>query len=226
MESGYLIQFHQNASGYKKGSRLIVGDDASPPTALANRFEVYRPTQLALAEGDRIRITCGGKTKDGKHRLSNGALMTVQGFTARGDIIVDHGWVIAKDFGHLAHGYVVTSHASQGVTVDKVFIGMSSESFPATNERTAYVAATRGKEQAVVYTDNRKELLRAVSRPDDPLSATELAESTNGQAASRDRYAKSKALARQQAQLGAHSQSNQPGNTRNSKAQRDMDYER
>ncbi len=78
----------------------------------------------------------------------------------------------------MTHGYVVTSHASQGVTVDKVFIGMSSESFPATYQRTAYVAVTRGREQAQIFTDDRKELLKAVSRPDDPLSATELAEST------------------------------------------------
>ena len=95
--------------------------------------------------------------------------MTVEGFTKRGDIIVDHGWVIDRDFGHLTHGYVVTSHASQGVTVDKVFVGMSSESFPATNQRTAYVAVTRGKEQAQIFTDDKEELLRGdepAGRPD------------------------------------------------------------
>ena len=162
---------------YKKGSRLIVGEGVKPPTELANRFEAYRPAQLALAVGDRVRITAGGKTKDGKHRLSNGSLLSVQGFTKRGDIIVDHGWVIDRDFGHLTHGYVVTSHASQGVTVDKVFVGISSQSFPATDQRTAYVALTRGKEQAQIFTDDRKELLKAISRPDDPLSATEICRS-------------------------------------------------
>jgi conjugative relaxase-like TrwC/TraI family protein len=175
-EPGDLLQFHQNAPGYTKGSRLIVGKAARPPTELANRFEAYRPIEFALAVGERVRITAGGKTKDGMHRLSNGSLLTVQGFTKRGDIIVDHGWVIAKEFGHLTHGYVVTSHASQGVTVDKVFIGVSSESFPATYQRTAYVAVTRGKEQAQIFTDDRKELLKAVSRPDDPMSATELSQ--------------------------------------------------
>ena len=168
-EPGDLLQFHQNAPGYTKGSRLIVGEEIKPPTELAKRFEAYRPTQLALAVGDRVRVTAGGKTKDGKHRLSNGSLLTVQGFTKRGDIIVDHGWVIDRDFGHLTHGYVVTSHASQGVTVDKVFIGMSSESFPATYQRTAYVAVTRGKEQAQIFTDDKEELLKAISRPDDPV---------------------------------------------------------
>ena len=122
------------------------------------------------------RITAGGKTKDG-NRLSNGSLLTIQGFNKRGDIIVDHGRVIDRDFGHLTHGYCITSHASQGVTVDKVFVGVSSQSFPATYQRTAYVALTRGKEQALVFTDDRNELLKAVSRADDPMSATELSES-------------------------------------------------
>lgn len=110
------------------------------------------------------------------HRLTNGSLFTVAGFTRRGDIIVDDGWVIDRDFGHLTHGYVMTSHASQCDTVDKVFVAISSESLPATNQRTAYVALTRGKEQAVVFTDDRKELLKAITRLDDPISATELAE--------------------------------------------------
>ena len=60
------------------------------------------------------------------------------------------------------------------MTVDKVFVGTSSESFPATYQRTAYVAVTRGKEQAQIFTDDRKELLKAIGRPDDPLSATEI----------------------------------------------------
>jgi hypothetical protein len=58
--------------------------------------------------------------------------------------------------------------------VDKLFVGISSQSLPATGQRTAYVAVTRAKEQAVICTDDRKELLKAVSRPDDPISATEL----------------------------------------------------
>ena len=176
-DPGDLLQFHQNAPGHTKGSRLIVSDGVKPPTELAKRFETYRPAELALAKGDRIRITAGGTTKDGKHRLSNGTLMTVEGFTKHGDIVVDHGWVIDKDFGHVAHGYAVTSHASQGLTVDKVFIGISADSFPATTERAAYVAGTRGREQALFFTDDRNELLRVMGREDEPLSAMDISES-------------------------------------------------
>jgi hypothetical protein len=175
-EPGDMIQFHQNAPGFVKGSRLVVGDGVSPPTGLAERFEVYRPRPLPLAIGDRIRVTAGGKTRDGKHRLSNGSLFTVEGFTPRGDILVNGGWVIDRGFGHLTHGYVTTSHASQGATVHKVFVAASAESLKATDQRTAYVALTRGKEQAVIFTDDRAELLKAATRPDAPLSATELVE--------------------------------------------------
>ena len=173
-EPGDLIQFHQNATGFTKGSRLVVGEETKPPTDLAERFEVYRSKPLSLAVGDRIRITAGGMTKDGKHRLSNGSLFTIEGFTATGDIKVNDGWVIDHDFGHLTHGYVTTSHASQGATVSKVFVAIDSESMKATDQRTAYVAVTRGKEQAVIFTDDHLELLKAATRDGQSLTATEL----------------------------------------------------
>ncbi len=147
MSRATCFSFTRTPKAMERDRELIVGDGVKIPTELANRFEVYRPTQLALAVGDRVRVTASGKTNDGK-RFSNGSLLTVEGFTKGGDIIANNGRVIDRDFGHLAHGYVVTSHASQGVTVDKVFIGMSSESFPATIERTGYVAVTRGREKA------------------------------------------------------------------------------
>ncbi len=225
-DPGDLLQFHQNAPGHKKGSRLIVGEGDKPPTELANRFEAYRPTRIALAAGDRVRVTAGGKTKDGQHRLSNGSLLTVQGFTKGGDIIVDHGWVIDREFGHLTHGYVVTSHASQGVTVDKVFIGMSSESFPATYQRTAYVAVTRGREQAQIFTNDRKELLKAVCRPDEPLSATELAESAKHTPTLRNRLAKHLTTAQQLAAVALQHHLTRQGNERSSTPERGMDHDR
>jgi conjugative relaxase-like TrwC/TraI family protein len=224
-EPGDLLQFHQNAPGYKKGSRLIVGEDDNPPTELANRFELYRPTQFALAVGDRVRITAGGSTKDGEHRLSNGSLLTVQGFTKRGDLIVDHGWVIDRDFGHLTYGVAVTSHASQGVTVDKVFVGVSSESFPATYQRTAYVAVTRGREQAQIFTDDRVAMLKAVSRPDDPMSATELSEATPQKPTLPGRLKKHLAFARGLGVSAARNDLLQPGVARDA-AHREMDNAR
>jgi conjugative relaxase-like TrwC/TraI family protein len=175
---GDLLMFHQNAKGYTKGTRLVLTEGMRPPVELANRFEVYRPVRLAIAVGDRVRITASGKTRDGKHKLSNGTLLTVRGFTKQGDILVDHDWVIDRAFGHITHGYVTTSHASQGATVDKVFVAISGRSLAATDRRTAYVSVTRGKEQVVIFTDDKDDLLKAIRRPDDPLSATALRDSS------------------------------------------------
>jgi hypothetical protein len=222
-EAGYLLQFHQNAKGFTKGARLEVEEGKTLPIEFANRFEVYRPVPLALAVGDRVRVTAGGKTKDGKHRLSNGSLLSVQGFNRQGDIIVDNGWVIDRDFGHLSHGYVVTSHASQGATVDKVFVGISSESFPATGQRTAYVAVTRGKEQAVIFTDDRKELLKAAGRPDEPLSATELAQQQPDKPNLKDRM-KRLSFARGIGVFASRNDAMQPSTARD--AQREIDNAR
>jgi hypothetical protein len=168
-----MLRWHQNAPGHPNGSRLVVDGAESLPLGHPGRFEVYRPVRFEIAVGDRIRVTAGGKTKDGKHRLENGSLYTVKGFSPRGDLVIDHGWVIAREFGHIALGYVVTSHAAQGRTVDKVFVGQSSESFAASNRRQLYVSVSRAKEQAVVFTDDKAALRRAVERPDEPLSATE-----------------------------------------------------
>jgi conjugative relaxase-like TrwC/TraI family protein len=225
-EPGDLVQFQQNAKGYTKGTRLIVEEEVTPPIEVANRFEVYRPTQLALAVGDRIRITAGGKTKDGKHRLNNGSLFTVEGFNKRGDILVDGKWLIDRDFGHLTHGYVVTSHGSQGDSVSKVFAAISTQSLPATNERTAYVALTRGEEQAVVFTDDRKELLKAMCRPDDPMSATELSGLVAEKPKLTQRLMKGLAFARGIAAFGRPQDAMPPGGARESTAHRGIEHER
>ncbi len=225
-EPGDLLQFHQNAPGHKSGSRLVVAEGARLPLPFAERFEVYRPAQLTLAAGDRLRITANGKTKDGRHRLANGALFTVQGFTPQGDPIVDRGWVIAKEFGHIAYGYAVTSHAAQGKTVNKVFIGLSSQSFGAANQRSFYVPVTRGREQAVIFTDDKKELLQAVQRPDEPLSATEFVQARRPMKPMRQRLGKHLAYLRRLAAFAHIHEPRQPDLQRAPQQQRDYGHER
>ena len=171
--AGDMLQFHQNAKGFKNGQRLVVADQPLP-LGEAARFQVYRPETMRLAMGDRLRVTAGGKTADGRHRLNNGALYTVRGFTAAGDLVVDNGWVIGKNFGHIAHGYVVTSHASQGKTVDKVLIGQSQQSLPASDRQQLYVSVSRGREQAVIFTDDKAALREAAAHDRERLTATEV----------------------------------------------------
>jgi ATP-dependent exoDNAse (exonuclease V) alpha subunit len=171
--AGDMLQFHQNAKGFRSGQRLVVGAEPLPLDQAA-RFQAYRHTTLHLAAGDRVRITANGNTADGRHRLNNGALFTLKGFTPDGNLVVDNGWVIGRDFGHLDYGYVVTSHAAQGKTVDRVLIGQSSLSLPASDRAQLYVSVSRGREQAVLFTDDKEALREAVVRDRERLTATEV----------------------------------------------------
>lgn len=171
-----VLIFHQNAKGHRKGERIVVGL-GRPPLDQAARFSVYRQRRIDLSTGDRVRITRNGMTADGGHRMNNGDLHTIKGFAPGGDLVLENGWIVPKDYGHVSHGLVVTSHASQGKTFDRVIVGQSSQSFPASSREQFYVSASRGRERVVVFTDDKAELLHAVSRSDERLSGTELLES-------------------------------------------------
>jgi ATP-dependent exoDNAse (exonuclease V) alpha subunit len=169
------MQFHRNSGSFRAGQRVRVADwQPGNRFGKASNFSVYKTGQIAIAAGDRIRITAGGKTKGGQ-KLENGKQYMVDGFTDNGDIRLTNHWIIPKDFGHLTHGYVATSHASQGKTVDRVLIAMGSESMPAMSAEQFYVSASRARDKATVYSDMTAVQLReAIQRSAARTSATEL----------------------------------------------------
>jgi hypothetical protein len=85
--------------------------------------------------------------------------------------------VVPKDYGGLTHGYVVTSHASQGKTVDVSLIALGAESFAAANRQQFYVSASRGREAVRLYTDDKTAMMDAVQGSAARLSASELMQS-------------------------------------------------
>ncbi len=173
-EPGNVLVFNQNAKGFTRGDRVVVGEQRELPLDQAARFQLFKTATIRLAPGDAVRITQNGTTADGKHRLNNGAIYKVKNFDQDGNIVLDNGWLVGKNWGFLDHGYVVTSHASQGKTVDRVFVGQASQSFVASSREQFYVSASRAKEQVTIYTDDKEALLEAVKRSDDRLTATEL----------------------------------------------------
>lgn len=188
---GLIVQFFKDAPGIKKGERLQIdgwdeegrvlarrsdGTAIPLPTTCAARFQVYEPRVLGLASGDQVRVTQNGTTLDGSHKLNNGSLHTVTRFTPEGDLVLANGWLIGREFGHLAHGYVTTSHASQGKTVDLVFIAQGAESFPASSREQFYVSVSRGREGVRIYTDDASALRQRIRESGQRGSATELLE--------------------------------------------------
>jgi conjugative relaxase-like TrwC/TraI family protein len=206
-ESGMVLEFHQNAKGFKRGEKLVIvepqkaipklgrrrnkpedseglavlredGSRATLPLQQAQRFDVFRTRDIAIARGDRIRITKNGEAKvEGKPkgmRVNNGDVFTVEGFTKEGDIRLEKGKLLPKSWGHFSLGYVDTSYASQGKTVDRVFIATGKESLPAANQQQWYVSASRGREQAKIYVEDKQDVRDAIARTGQRLSAVEL----------------------------------------------------
>ena len=198
IKPGLVVQFHQNTAGFKRGEKVLVtgrkenqiavqradGSQACLTVARedsgrvsAPSFNVYEAGKLPLAPGEQIRITQNGQSKEG-HRVNNGELRRVKKFTKEGDIVLDNGWVLDKNFGNLAHGYCVTSHSSQGKTIQRLFVAESEASLPAASREQFYVSASRGVEAIKIYTDNKDALMEAVAVSGERPAATDLAKGT------------------------------------------------
>src|SRR5690606_22557441 len=150
----------------KDGALFLRGGDgkiAPLPNLHANRFDVYDRSDIGLSIGDRVLITKNSFDND-KNRMNNGLTLNVKKVSKKGDVVLyspasKKEYKITKDFGHINHAHVITSYASQGKTVDEVFISQPASTFPATDAKQFYVSASRGRTRANIYTDDKEELL-------------------------------------------------------------------
>jgi ATP-dependent exoDNAse (exonuclease V) alpha subunit len=127
---------------------------------------VYHETERAFSEGDRVQFTAPSKDL----HVANRDLGTIETITDAGDVQIrmDSGREVAfniREHPHLDHGYAVTSHSSQGQTAGRVLIHVDTEkSEMLVNNRFAYVSISRGQYDAQIYTNDRSELARDLSR--------------------------------------------------------------
>ena len=69
------------------------------------------------------------------------------------------------EFRHFDHGYAVTSYLAQGEIVDRVIINVNtSEPDGLLNQRMSYVAVSRVRDDAVVYTNSADQLGEVLDR--------------------------------------------------------------
>ncbi|MDR3404231.1 MAG: MobF family relaxase [Chthoniobacter sp.] len=176
-QQGQLVQFVQNAPGFKRGERWIVaeckreqvtvenaaGEKKLLPLSKSSRFQLYRVDKMSLAQGDRVRVTNNSFAKTG-HRLDNGTLHTVAGVRANGEVELKNKAVLPAGFGHLTHGYYVTSHSSQSKTVDWTLLAQSSMSFNAGSREQMNVSLSRGRDGIRIYTDDKAKLRTCANR--------------------------------------------------------------
>lgn len=184
-QKGMTVQFHQNAKGFvagrkydvigqKEGNVIVsnaMGIELKLNTVNSKRFNVYEQKEIKLAKGDSIRITQNGKSIEEK-RLNNGNMYQVEGFDKHGNIKLSNNSKIDKNFRNFNHGYVVTSHSSQGKTVDRVLIAQSNTSFPASSQKQFYVSVSRAREQVSIYTNDKEGLKNTIQDSGNRMTAS------------------------------------------------------
>ncbi|WP_417591422.1 MobF family relaxase [Owenweeksia hongkongensis] len=153
------------------------------PIELGNRFDVLQRKSISLAQGDLIRFNKNGWDHN-KSRLDNGRIVKVMGLSDEGHILahsVSSGhkinrkeYIIDRFHESFDYAYCQTSYASQGKTVDHVFIHQPADTFPATNQEQFYVSVSRGRDGVTIYTDDKEALRSTAEESSRRLSAVEL----------------------------------------------------
>lgn len=134
-----------------------------------DRLVVAQAATLEVAPGDRLQLKFSGKSKEGT-ALTNGELVTAGALLPSGELIViaegGSKKTLLPSQRLFNHGYAITSYASQGKTADIVLFSDSGVS-AATSENQWYVAITRGRKRALVFTSDKAKLRSNVIKSGD-----------------------------------------------------------
>lgn len=139
--------------------------------------EVFATEEKVFAAGDRLVVRSPLKTE----KIPNGAIGTITAIEESSLSHVafdDRSTEVTLDLGrarHLDYGYAVTSHSSQGKTVDRALVAIRTR-HPGllVNSSQFYVSISRARDAVRIFTDDRGRLAGAVSRPAPATAALDL----------------------------------------------------
>ncbi|MBD4057368.1 conjugative relaxase [Xanthomonas citri pv. citri] len=142
----------------------------------ATQLSVYHLERAELSIGDTVRINRNDPGRD----LTNGDRMRVAGViggTVKLESVEQRDGRPARALElptnrplHLEHAYASTVHSAQGLTNDRALIALDTKS-RTTSMNLYYVAISRARQEARVYTNNRGELPAAIARRFDKTTA-------------------------------------------------------
>src|SRR5258706_10653509 len=165
------------AANHEKNEITVQMEDGRELTYNPSRLSgvsVYKQAHREFGEGDRIQF----RAPFTERRVANGELGTIA--RIKDDeltVTLDsgrEGSFESEKFRHIDHGYAITSHSSQGTTVDRVLINADTrESELLLNDRMGYVAVSRAREDAIIFTNSLQELREALNRRVDKDMAIE-----------------------------------------------------
>jgi len=183
--TGGVLVFNQDYQGIRRGQQGgLVGITASGialeiegrvhrlPHSQIGRLTVCRARSLPLCAGDKLQLKANGAALDTR-KLANGEVVTIASVDSGGGIVLEDGRALPPDYRQFQRGYAVTSYGSQGKTVDHVLFGDSGVR-AASNTQQWYVTISRGRKSIRIFTGDKDQLQRAVSRSGERALALEL----------------------------------------------------
>ncbi|MFZ5496519.1 MAG: MobF family relaxase [Verrucomicrobiota bacterium] len=182
-QPGDIVVAHKATKQFGKGEELRVvrkekgrliltsprGEISVSPRQSGLAWTVSEERAIPVAAGDRLRLRAVAHAQasdGGMQRLANGATFTVRSVDAAGRLVLADGSLLQSR--QVVYGYAMTSHAAQGITVDKVFVA------GAASREGLYVSATRGRESIRLFVPDREAFLEATRlRSEARMSALE-----------------------------------------------------
>lgn len=166
------------------------------PLVMQSRWSTFRKETMQIATGDVIRLTASTRvfTRNRKgfkfagdlaglehHRysypskkLDAGTELRIKSIKRNGDLITSKNLIIPKNFRHWEYAYCETVQSVQSRGFERGILWAPEESLGAMNQRVFTTAATRAETGFDMYTDNREELFKAISRKDPNMNAMDL----------------------------------------------------
>jgi conjugative relaxase-like TrwC/TraI family protein len=175
-EYAYVTQInvHENTLTVQRKS----GQEITYDPRRLQGVNVYKREERAFAVGDRIQFTAPFK----RQHIPNRTLAHVEKIGPDGSIQLrlDSGKTMRfnlREHAHLDYGYAMTSYTSQGQTVDRVIIHVPAEDRDTKeliNQRFGYVALSRARHDAQIYTNDAARLAERLSREVSKTAAIEI----------------------------------------------------
>lgn len=179
---GQVVTFNRDVQGsFRKGQCLVVERIEAGKVNLAGGktldlgkaafFDVAARRDIDLAAGDKILL----RANDKKAGLVNSDVCTVKSIGSDGRIEMAEGKTLPASYRQFTHGYVVTSHKSQGRTADHVVVAAAR-----LDSKAAYVACSRGRQSCTVFTPEKESLFAGLPRSADRQAALDVLREREG----------------------------------------------
>lgn len=163
-QPGQVMVFHRSSRGIEKHEALTVtgvadskiqainerGEAKTIELSQARSFSVHERRDIEVSAGDKLLLIAN--RRDPNFSATNGELVTVRN-VEQGAIQLEDGRTLPANYREFAHGYAITTHRSQGKTVDQVIL-----SADAMKQELFYVAASRGRNGITVITSDDEQL--------------------------------------------------------------------